>query len=535
MGAGLKYAIGRLRLDRIRALDPASDSGDGPVSRVALLFFLVGLCVNLSFFLACRAQPMMDFFMHAAHVRYVSEWGRGDSPYAGMFEAPDLLAANTLFYSLGGALAKVFNPLSVARFLIGSMYVLGYPLVTLYSLRVFGRSVWGAVLANALVFERFFTSGFASELIGFPLSLLAITLFYRMLRNTTLGRAALLSVLLALVFLAHAFIFFWTGVVLAVMSFVAAPFALRAGLRSFARTAGGVALAVTPALFLCARWVLHSSHRYGVAPQEGGHDMIYLPAPEAFRRIAEYVEVGRAPWEQMLLACLLLLVGVAVALGRLERRRQPPVLELLCAATFFSYFLLPEQVRSETVVNMRQLNHAMWLAPALVSPVSARASRLARYVVISGILIYSYAHTSLWREILIGYEREAQGLVDVMAKAPPRKRLDFPNLGMDSGVIYSKVLWHAEAYYVACCGGVIWDVPGADDPQWWLRFRKGARPIPMGRALGQDWSLVPWVWDEYDLVLVHGWRPSPAALQAAQRSASLIAESGDWQLWGKNR
>jgi hypothetical protein len=314
---------------------------------------------------------------------------------------------------------------------------------------------------------------------------------------------------------------------------VAAPFALRAGLRSFARTAGGVVLAVAPSLALCARWALKSAERYGVEKVGEPAQMTFQPAPEAFRRIADLVAFGKTPHEQVLLAWLLLLIGVALALGRLERYRQPPVLELVCAATFFSYFILPEQVRNETVVNMRQLGHAMWLTPALLSPVSARASRLARYVVICGILIYSYARTSLWHQTLAGFESEARGMEQVLAQAPPHKRLDFPDLGMESAFLYDKsAFWHAEAYYVACCGGVIWDVPGARDPHWWLRFRPGREPIP-DRALGQDWPLRPRLWENYDLVLVHSWRPSPAALQAAGRDASLVAASGDWQLWGK--
>jgi hypothetical protein len=526
--------IGRLRLNRLGALDPSIDPRDGPVSKVALVLCAFGICVNLAFFLSCRAQPMMDFFLHAADVRYVAEWARDDAPYAGLFQRPDLLAANTLFYSLGGALAKLFNALSVARFLIGSMYIVGYPLAMLYALRTFGHSVWGGVLANALVFERFFVAGFAAELIGYPLSLLAITLFYRLLRRATLRRAGVLALLLSLLFLAHSFIFFWTGAVLALMSIVAVAFVLRDGLRSFARTAGCVAFAIAPSLALCAHWILKSGARYGVAKPGEPSQMSFLPAPEAFRRIADYVAFGKNPHEQVLLAWFLLLVGVALALGRLERRRQPPVLELVCAATFFSYFLLPDHVRNETVVNMRQLNHAMWLTPALVSPVSARASRPARYAVISGILLYCFARTSLWHETLAGFEGEAHGLVDVLAKAPPRKRLLFPNLGMESNYIYAnKAFWHAEGYYVACCEGLIWDVPASDDPHWWLRFRPGRTPIA-DRPLGQDWSLAPRLWDDYDLVLVRSWRPSPVALQAAQRSASLIASSGDWQLWSKN-
>jgi hypothetical protein len=488
MRARLIDFIGRLRRVQLRALDPSIDPLDGPVSKVALVLFAVGICINLAFFLGCRAQPMMDFFMHASYVRYVAECGRADSPYAGIFQPPDLLAANTLFYSVGGALAKVFNALAVARFLVGAMYVVGYPLVMLYSLRTFGLSAWGAVLANALVFERFYVSGFATELIGFPMALLAITLFYRLLRRATVRRAALLAVLLALLFLAHSFIFLWTGGVLALMSIVAAPFVLREGMRSFGRTAGCVVLAIAPCLALCARWILVSGARYGVTKAGEPNQMTFLPAPEAFRRIADYVAFGKSPHEQVLLAWLLLLIGVSLALARLERRRRPPVLELVCAATFFSYFLLPDQVRSETVVNMRQLNHAMWLTPALVSPVSARASRLARYVVISGILLYSWARTSLWHQTLAGFESEARGLVEVLAKAPPGKRLDFPNLGMESKYLHAdRAFWHVEGYYVACCDGLVWDVIAADDPHWWLRFRPGRRPVP-DRALGEDWT-----------------------------------------------
>ncbi len=525
--------IGRLRLGRLRALDPSTDAHVDPISRAALLLFAIGVCINLSFFLRCRAQPMMDFFLHAADVRYVSEWARSDSPYAGIFERPDLLAANTLFYALGGALAKVFNALTAARFLVGSMYIVGYPLAILYSLRAFGRSAWSAVLANALVFERFYISGFAAELIGYPLALLAFTLFYRLLRRATFGRAAVLSALLALVFLAHIFIFLWTGAVLAVMSFVAIPFLLREGLRSFGRTAGCVVLAIAPALGLCARWwIVASAGRYGVATA-GQFDQAYLPAMDSFRRIAEYVAFGKAPHEQVLLAWFLLLLGVALVLGRLERNRTPPVLELVCVATFFSYFLLPDHVRNESVVNMRQLSHAIWLTPALVSPVSVRVSRLARYVVISGIVIYSYARTSLWHDNLVGFEGEAQGMEEVLSQAPRGRRLLFPNLGMESKYVYGDGAFrHAEAYYVACCDGVIWDVPAADAPNWWLRFRPGRRPIA-DRALGQDWSLAPKVWDNYDLVMVHAWHPTPEALQAARSAASLIATSGYWELWRK--
>jgi hypothetical protein len=517
-------------------LDPATHPAEGPISKPALFALVIGIGVNLFFFLKWRYQPMMDFPFHAAHVRYVAEWPRSDSVYREIFERPDLLSGNTLFYSLGALVAQVFNPLSASRFLVATMYVAGYPLAMLYSLRAFDRSAWGAVLANALVFERLYIAGFAAELIGFPLALLAFTLFYRLLGKATVRRALVLAVLLCAVFLAHSFIFIWTGVVLAAMSLVAVPFVLRGGLRSFGRTLACVLLAIAPALALMIRWTVRSSDRFGVRTMGGGAQAEYLEPPEMFRRIAELVAFGKKPGEQLLLACFLLLVGIAVALARLERRRSMPVLELVCVGTFFTYFLLPLHIRGEGVVCERQLDHAMWLTPALVGPVSARASRLARYVIIAGILVYSYARTSFWYRELVAFEGEARGLGDVMERAPPRLHLLFPHFNILSNHVYGNTeFWHTEGYYVADRGGLIYEVPGAEDPHWWLHFRPGRGTIPaLPGQNSPEWPLAPGLWDNYDLVLVRGWQPSRAEEQAAESHASIIAASGEWELWRKN-
>jgi hypothetical protein len=298
-----------------------------------------------------------------------------------------------------------------------------------------------------------------------------------------------------------------------------------------------VALSIAPSLLLFARWILRSSSRFGAGAQVATFGPTFIDANEQFRRLVEYLAFSHPPEERRLLAWLLLLVGVAVALSRLERRRGPPVLEITCAATFFTYFLLPVHITSEGVVSERQLHHAMWLLPAFVTPVAARTSRLARWVVIAGILLYAHARATYWHSQLAAFEREeANGLATVLAAAPPGLRMHYPRINMESKYTYGKTLWHVEAYYVAATGGMIRDIPGADDPRWWLHFQPGRSGLSYINGQDTDaWSQIPAIWTTYDLVMVHGWRPSAEALASAQNHATRIARSGEWELWRTNR
>ena len=155
-------------LSRLKRWDPNTDPDAERVSWPVVVALLLGIVVNLSFFYRWRYQPMMDFPFHVAYAKYLATWGRSQSIYAGLFERPDLLSANTLVYSLGACLGKIFDVLSALRFLVASLYIVGLPLAALYALRTFGRSAWGAVLSNALVFNRFYTSGFVNELDRIP-------------------------------------------------------------------------------------------------------------------------------------------------------------------------------------------------------------------------------------------------------------------------------------------------------------------------------------------------------------------------------
>jgi hypothetical protein len=522
---------------RLRRWDPNTDPTAEPLSTPALIAMIAGTAVNLFFFYAWRYQPMQDFPLHVACAKYVAEWGRNGSPYAGLFARPDLLAANTLIYSLGGYLAKVFDALSAVRFLIATMYIVLLPVAMLYALRTFGRSAWGAVLSTSLVFVRLYASGFANELIAFPLALLVLARFYALLKEPSRGGALGVAVGLCLVLLAHSFVFMWLGAVLAGLSAAALPSVLRRGLAYAGKTTACVVLSIAPSLALFARWYLRSSSRFGADAHGATFGPTFIDANEQFRRLTDFIAFSRGPEERAHLAWLILLVGVSVALSRLERRRAPPVLEIACVVTFFSYFLLPVHIASEGVVSKRELDHAMWLLPALATPVAARTSKLARWIVVAGILVYACASARYWHSQLVAFERdEAKGLATVLAAAPPGLRMHYPRINIESQYFVTKTLWHVEGYYVAQSAGMIRDIPGADDPRWWLHFEPDRHGLPT--LNGQDtegWSQVPAIWDTYDLILLHRWRPTPEAMAAARAHATRIAQSGDWELWRTNR
>ena len=80
-------------------------------------------------------------------------------------------------------------------------------------------------------------------------------------------------------------------------------------------------------------------------------------------------------------------MGVAVA--RLHRYLRPPILELAFGLTAVSYFVLPEYLKGHDIIASRQLSIALWLTPAMVSPVPARVSRIGRGMVVALILIFT--------------------------------------------------------------------------------------------------------------------------------------------------
>jgi hypothetical protein len=209
-------------------------------------------------------------------------------------------------------------------------------------------------------------------------------------------------------------------------------------------------------------------------------------------------------------------------------------MEVAFALTVASYFLLPESIDSNSVVGSRQIGVALWLVSPLFSPVPAKVSRAARYVVIAGILWCTRESMNTWQDKLVAFEHsEAAGLEYVLDAAPPRQHMHYVKVMSDmSGIFTWKPLWHVEKYYMSDKLGQVADNPAIVSTSS-IRYRVGVNPHRITYH-SPEWEKWDELWNNYELVLVHGWHPTDEQLVVAKSHAVRVRKSGNWELWRKH-
>jgi hypothetical protein len=527
----------------VRRFDPNDDPEAEAVDLSALAVLLVALSISAWMFLRWKVQPMMDVGHHLALSAVVADYGRPGSLYTPLYEPPDPLVANSLLYEVAGHFGRLVGVTNAFR-LCMTFYVVGLPIATLYALRVFGRSAWPAVLAVPLVYNPTFIAGFANMLFAGPLMILAVPSYYRTLTTRSYRWMGLTAFLFVTLFLAHAHMFLWTGVLCFTMTLVALPFLPREGgfvawgRRSLALM--GVALAsVAPALLLFARWFART---FGQARNSGGVIMTTVGVKEHFgahfftlsdaltglpNELKLYALNTEVDFRQMVY--LLLLVGAAVSLARMQRFARPPVLELCFVVTFISYFFLPNRITGHDVISGRQPGLALWFLPALASPVSLRTSKAARFVVIAGICAITSAMLYVWHAKLWAFENlEVAGLEEVLNAAPPRLRLQYVKLDSTSSVFRLSQFWHVDKFYMSDKFGQVPDNPAMLTTAA-IHYRAGVDFHRVTATGGFERN--PSIWRNFDLVLVRGWHPPPANEADARQRGELLVRSNGWELW----
>lgn len=517
-------------------LDPARHADAEPVSAAFVVCFAIALIASGACYFGFY-QPLVDVPHHIAAAAVVADYGRPGSIYPALYEPLDVLSANSLLYSVVGLAGRVAG---VERAMTASiaLYVLGVPLAVLWSLRAFGRSPWGAVLAVPLVYGMNYLGGFANMLVAAPFFVLAIPVFHRALVAPSLPRILQAAALFVVVFLLHGHVYLWLGVLTIGTTLVIAASRLLQDPRAAGRVLIHALLAALPSLLLFARWYRRifsagreaGSNLTSMTGVEGGFGATFHDPPTLFRDLGEValrtLQDGRDLRWVAAVACLAV---VATSLSRGARSSGPPVLELCFVATFASYFVLPESIKGQDIIGPRQVGLSLFFLPVFVSPPS-RASRGARALVVAGILLVTGAHLTMWRRALARMEREEhRGLDDVLAAAPPRLPLHYVKVAPKGAIFAGSTWWHVEKLYMARGFGYCADTIGtlANAP---LRFRPGL-DLKRYAIHGHDWPHHPELFAGYDLVLVRRWRPSPRDLARAEEQARRIARSGDWELW----
>lgn len=515
------------RLDRaLGRLDPCDDPTVERLTVAPVAALVVALAVSLFTYLRLQYHPMQDFGHHLAMAAVVADRGRPGSIYTDLYTPIDALGTNSLLYLLAGTVGRWVG-VGVAMRAAMVFYLAGVPLASLYALRKLRRSAWGALVAVPLVYSEVWICGFANFVFAAPFFLLTLIAFYLLLDRPTVGRWIATSVGFVLVFLAHVHVYLWLGVIACAWTFVAAFQERR--LRRFAAV-GIVALtSVTPSLLLLRRWLKRA---LDVMPRPGEWTFSNpSPKPVAFRYVEDalrdmsgYLKVlGNSELD---LEVLLGLTALAFVCARLTGPRldRPLLLELAFFLTVGSFFVLPEHTEQQAVIGSRQLSVAMWLAPVFFEP----PPRAFRRPILLGLLTLVGVHFFAWNRALGQYAGEIAGLRRVLAAAPPRQRMHFVNaIRADSNYFRTHVFWHVDKWYMAEKFGQCVDNPavGGMNP---VRYRTDPHKVGVNHGY---WVEDEAIWANFDLVLVHGWRPTPIQVTLAYRRGELLLRSGDWELW----
>lgn len=527
----------------LRRLDPNDDPAAEPLSPFAVGTVLVLTAISVGLFLRYKLQPMQDVGHHLAMTAVVADYGREGSLYPALYKPFDWLNTNSLLYTVAGLLGKVI-PAGWAFRLCMASYLAGVPLANLWALRVFGRSAWGAVIAVPLAYNISYVFGFANFLFAAPLAIVAVPLFYRMLVRPSWRRVLGVTVTVLLLFLAHVHVFLWVGVLLFLMTLVALLVTIKQ--RVVGRPATSPltvlwtsALSVAPALALFGRWLYRASR--GPAPDEYVTYAVEPVTWESFKAgvkapsqlladLPAYLELVRTEHDLLFFVWLVVAGAGIVALGRLHAHKKPPVMELAAALTFASYLVLPEHAGGQAVIGSRQIGVALWFASAFFVPVPGRVTRLGRAAAIVAVCWLAGFHLQYWSVMLRRFHKdEAAGFEEVMAAAPPRLRMHYVNIKPESRWFNLNAFWHVEKWYMLDKAGQCNENP-AYGVMNSIHYRKGFEPHRVTHH-EHDWPNVMEIWENFDLVLVHRWKPNDQDLTAASDRGELLARSGEWELW----
>ena len=297
---------------------------------------------------------------------------------------------------------------------------------------------------------------------------------------------------------------------------------------------------MTPACVLFGAWVRRAFYGASAllgASADAGHLDADMPSLEyRFSTFLGRGLVATKDWRELYVwLAVALLLGLAITLGRRfpTRGEGPPVLEMAALATVAGAFFLPENLATHEVIASRNVGIAAWLAPVFAAPVAAAASRAWRGAVVAAMVAIGVASTVIYRDAEDAMRAETAGLREVLDAMPPRLRLHMVKLDTNSAYFPERALWHVEKIYMAEKFGTTPDTPailatGA------VHLRPGVDPHWIRRH-SAAWPLDGEIWDNFDLVLVRKWYPTPILLGVAQQRGRLLKKSGDWEVWQTKR
>lgn len=491
--------------------------------------------------------PGQDQHYHTLVAAIAARW-RGDAFYQGLYEPLRPLDANTLLYALAYLPEKLFDPVRAFQVTTTTAYFVALPLVTAYALWRTGRWPWGALLSVPLAYVSSWSlGGYWPFLLAAPLMVVVVAESGRALGEEpdARGRAGpggarpllVASCAAALCFLAHAHVYTWTMIVVALVALTAIARALAsyradpaAATAQAGRLAARALVIAGPSLVLFGVWFAstHGGAHSATLPSEPG-----APSPTFWDKLSlGALALTKGDGEKLFAVGLLAFVATALMFRRAAPGRRVGAYEVAFAATALSWLALPETVLGGQTVASRQLDMGLWLLPLVVAPRAPRHPAW-RTALAAALFVLPAARLVMIDEHLRALQGEYAGMRE-LARACPAER------GEIAYVTERVASRHWEGYamhqphetFAALCG---LDAP-VYDPGIYphnllpLRYRRGL-PAPVVIVSGDPrWPERAVLWERFDYVLVRG-RLSGAQDAEARRRGTLLGEDDGWSLW----
>jgi len=455
--------------------------------------------------------PLTDLPQHEAQVSMLRQWRDPECGYPIDFEIR-WFSPYWLTYALAWALAGLFE-IPVAFRILLSATVVGTAWVTARRLRELGGDPWWALACLPLAYGSPTSWGFVSFVVAAPFVLLLLGPGFRHARSPTVRSGLALGLGCAALFYVHVLALLFAGLVLTAIIAAAAP-----SPRAFLARAAPLALALP----LPLAWWWQASGAVGAPIGR----VLWLGG---LSRLTELPILLTAVPDARLAALALALPLLALAATRpratRELARWAPF-----AVTAAIVLAAPNFLFGTAYLAPR---FAIFLAPTLLFALDRgperAGSRRARWAVAATAL----ALLAVVEIRFLGMAREGAGLAEVLAAAPPGRRLLY--LAFDRGSRWSPEapFLHSGMRYAARGCGVA-ERSFAREFQLPVGYRPG-RATPLPRLL--EYMPHRFRWDEhggdgYDLFLMRSAaEPNVVKVAGAAGRLAPLAHAGRWWLY----
>jgi hypothetical protein len=434
-------------------------------------------------------------------------------------------------------------------------YFLGYPVACAIALRILRRPLWGALLAFPLAYCKSWSGGgYLPFLTSAPLLVLAAARLQSILEprgkagafpsavppRRALIEAAVWCVLLAL---AHAHVYGWFMFVFGSITLmvIARRFASdglrdpRAAALSAARLAARMLAAVGPSVVLFLAWYIRK-HSGAQATHSQGLVVVDETWQQRVGGALSYL-LQTTGNREFLLAAVLVLIGLATfLLAERSEGNRTPGLELAFLLTLLSFLLLPLSVSLHGIAP-RSFDIAMWFVPLILYPRVAPHAPVRHVAFVLAFTTFAAVRLEHIARHLSRLRGEFAGLVELSRDCPPGPHeLAYVSMDMYSKHWLAPSFHHVAETLAASCR---LDTPIYDPTDYTysinpVRYIKAPPATPTFLHDDPTWYAKAGLWDEYEYVLVHEWKPTAEQLDAANAVATRVRVAGpnnEWAVW----